>query len=132
MISNNITKIPILVVLLIIPFIVNSTYYQANEFNDLTDTKTEVYNLSFNVDCSPFSFNLVTNTNVSLEAKSLWITGCIAGGPGSTSCSMEAGGISCSVSCGGGYYSCCSLTSGCKCVKQENSGGGIEPMPIGN
>ena len=45
---------------------------------------------------------------------------CYNGGPGSTSCSISAGvdvglGISagCSVSCGGGYYSCCSLRCIC-------------------
>lgn len=45
---------------------------------------------------------------------------CIAGGPGATSCSMtdgiegiEGGG---SVSCGGGYWACCSI-KGCHCRK---------------
>lgn len=51
--------------------------------------------------------------------------GCTAGGPGSTSCSIEGnigpGGAGCSVSCGSGYYSCCTLT-GCTCT----SGGGEE------
>lgn len=47
---------------------------------------------------------------------------CYSGGRGSTSCSIDAGieiigvGIAggCSVSCSGGYYSCCSLRCTCK------------------
>jgi len=47
---------------------------------------------------------------------------CIAGGTGSSGCSIEGGldilgnggSIKCSVDCTGGYYACCSL-SGCHC-----------------
>lgn len=46
---------------------------------------------------------------------------CDSGGKGSTSCSVEAytlgSGGSCSTSCANGYYACCSLTKGCKCIK---------------
>lgn len=46
---------------------------------------------------------------------------CDSGGRGSTSCSVEAyilgSGGSCSTSCTNGYYACCSLTKGCKCIK---------------
>lgn len=43
---------------------------------------------------------------------------CTSGGAGSISCSLTAGENSCSVSCGTGYYACCS-GSGCKCVKNS-------------
>jgi hypothetical protein len=47
--------------------------------------------------------------------------GCNSGGPGATSCSIEAtvlgSGGSCSVSCGPGYYACCSYSANCKCIK---------------
>jgi hypothetical protein len=55
---------------------------------------------------------------------------CKSGGPGSTSCTLNvSGGIagsggafSCSVTCGTGYYACCSLVSlNCRC--KPNSGG---------
>lgn len=39
---------------------------------------------------------------------------CVSGGVGSTGCSLEAAGISCSVTCAEGYYACCNL--GCRCV----------------
>ena len=46
---------------------------------------------------------------------------CDSGGRGSTSCSIEAytigSGGSCSTSCLPGYYACCSLTKGCKCIR---------------
>lgn len=121
--SINLKIFQFLFIILIIPFIVNSTFYQANGFNDVTDTKTEVYNLSFNEGSSPFSLSLLTNANVILEVNSpavAFLTGCIAGGTGSNECSMEAGGISCSVGFGEGYYSCCSLTSGCQCEEEDD------------
>ena len=47
--------------------------------------------------------------------------GCSSGGPGATSCSIEAtvlgSGGACSVTCGPGYYACCSYSSNCRCVK---------------
>lgn len=47
-------------------------------------------------------------------------SGCTAGGPGSTDCSIQGnigpGGAGCSVSCASGYYACCSL-SGCGCTR---------------
>jgi hypothetical protein len=53
--------------------------------------------------------------------------GCISGGPGATSCSVQGsiagGGAGCRVSCGGGTYACCNL-SGCHCI--GGSGGGEE------
>ena len=42
---------------------------------------------------------------------------CSQGGQGATSCSVEALGFSCSVSCSAGYYACCSVNKGCKCVR---------------
>jgi hypothetical protein len=42
---------------------------------------------------------------------------CSQGGEGSTSCSVEAVGFSCSVSCASGYYACCSVSKGCKCYR---------------
>lgn len=54
---------------------------------------------------------------------------CYSGGPGSISCSIEAGisivgyGISggCSVACRDGYYACCTLRCTCE-VESANSG----------
>jgi hypothetical protein len=47
--------------------------------------------------------------------------GCNSGGPGATACSIEAtvlgSGGSCSVTCGPGYYACCSYTGNCKCIR---------------
>lgn len=40
---------------------------------------------------------------------------CAAGGEGSSSCSIEVAGGSCSVSCNDGYYACCNVLGGCKC-----------------
>lgn len=53
---------------------------------------------------------------------------CHSGGPGSTSCSAEAGtlggGGSCSVTCSTGYYACCDDTKNeCKCVKIVSASG---------
>lgn len=48
---------------------------------------------------------------------------CGAGGPGSTGCSIEALGFSCSVTCAEGYHACCNATglgggtAGCRCVQ---------------
>lgn len=47
---------------------------------------------------------------------------CYAGGPGATECSISAGieiagvgvSVGCSVSCGSGYYACCSIK--CRCI----------------
>ena len=51
---------------------------------------------------------------------------CDSGGSGATGCSIDSGGSSCSVTCGSGYYACCSYggvftLSSCKCsaVGQE-------------
>ncbi len=47
---------------------------------------------------------------------------CQSGGSGSTSCSYGGGSTGCSVSCGGGYYACCSVGIGgnsCYCVKER-------------
>jgi len=43
---------------------------------------------------------------------------CLAGGPGSTDCSVSCGN-GCSVSCGSGYYACCNClpTLSCNCCK---------------
>lgn len=49
---------------------------------------------------------------------------CYSGGPGSNSCSIDAGieilgvGVAggCSVSCNSGYYACCSLR--CTCINE--------------
>lgn len=41
---------------------------------------------------------------------------CASGGAGATSCSLSVGGFECSVSCGEGFYACCNLMGGCKCV----------------
>lgn len=49
-----------------------------------------------------------------------FLSTCASGGPGSSSCSMEAAGISCSVDCNEGYYSCCG-TTGCKCFDEDGS-----------
>ena len=62
---------------------------------------------------------------------------CNAGGPGSTSCEIEVSGgasggpvglegsFSCSVSCGSGYYACCSiLRASCSCKPEQGAGGG--------
>ncbi|HEY2737927.1 MAG TPA: hypothetical protein VGK45_05940 [Thermoanaerobaculia bacterium] len=50
---------------------------------------------------------------------------CVAGGPGSASCSVTAGAagvtLSCSVSCGSGYFSCCTI-NGCHCNKSAAKG----------
>lgn len=48
--------------------------------------------------------------------------GCIAGGPGSTGCTIEisaqvvgsGGTLTCSVTCASGFYACCTIT-GCTC-----------------
>jgi hypothetical protein len=40
---------------------------------------------------------------------------CTSGGPGSSSCSLEYLGVSCSVTCNTGYYACCSASGGCVC-----------------
>ena len=45
---------------------------------------------------------------------------CTAGGEGSTSCSINSGTLSCSASCGQGYYACCNYTAyavSCKCYR---------------
>ncbi len=51
------------------------------------------------------------------------MTGCDAGGPGATSCSIEKNEYGCEVSCETGYYACCrdtgsegSLGVKCECV----------------
>lgn len=47
--------------------------------------------------------------------------GCTAGGPGATQCTINfQGGGGCSVTCGGGYYACCSA-EGCKCVLERQT-----------
>ncbi len=50
--------------------------------------------------------------------------GCQSGGIGASSCSITAGGGSCSVSCVSGYYACCSQVADpiccspyCRCIK---------------
>ena len=57
-------------------------------------------------------------------------TSCDAGGPGSSSCTIRVegsvvgsgGSFSCSVTCGSGYYACCSISKlSCNC--KSNSGG---------
>ena len=60
-----------------------------------------------------------------VNAKS--VNECVAGGPGSTSCTINANvqvenfgiGGNCSVSCQGDYYACCGYT--CRCVLNINS-----------
>jgi hypothetical protein len=46
---------------------------------------------------------------------------CWGGGEGATGCSLQGGagpvGAGCSVTCGSGYYACCTPTGGCKCVE---------------
>jgi hypothetical protein len=58
---------------------------------------------------------------------------CNAGGPGATTCEIEVSGgvvglggsFSCSVSCGSGYYACCSLANAsCSCKPESGAGGG--------
>jgi len=58
---------------------------------------------------------------------------CTSGGPGATTCSIQvSGGIAgiggsfeCSVTCGSGYYACCSATAmGCNCKPTAGSGSG--------
>jgi hypothetical protein len=50
-------------------------------------------------------------------------TSCSQGGPGASSCSLSGTvngtGMNCSVTCWPGYYACCSLTNGCKCVRDS-------------
>lgn len=68
----------------------------------------------------PFTLNNVETLNRSESDDD-----CIAGGQGSSSCSIEGGieivgngvTVGCSVSCNSGYYACCGLTS-CDCVKE--------------
>ena len=71
--------------------------------------------------------NLLLSENV--EALSV-SDGCLSGGPGSTACSHSGGigvtvvgsggstNVECSVTCGTGYYACCTAI-GCKCVKTQ-------------
>ena len=59
---------------------------------------------------------------------------CYSGGPGSTSCSytesfLNLYTITHSVSCGSGYYACCSDT-GASCIKESTSGGTPKPNVI--
>ncbi len=66
---------------------------------------------------NPYSPSAIEGERVEGSAVS-----CGSGGPGSTSCSVKAEimGIAqeCSVTCGAGYYACCSPMQGtCKCVK---------------
>jgi hypothetical protein len=44
---------------------------------------------------------------------------CDAGGPGSTSCSVTSHALTCTSSCGSGYYSCCMYGSPpkCRCIR---------------
>jgi hypothetical protein len=43
---------------------------------------------------------------------------CSQGGVGSTACSVEVLGFTCSVSCASGYYACCNVRTGCKCYRE--------------
>jgi hypothetical protein len=58
---------------------------------------------------------------------------CTSGGPGSVSCSImlsggiagSGGSVECSLTCGQGFYACCSVSEmGCRCKPYANSGGG--------
>lgn len=43
---------------------------------------------------------------------------CASGGPGATSCSVEAAGVSCSISCSSPSYACCNFgPMSCKCAQ---------------
>jgi hypothetical protein len=44
---------------------------------------------------------------------------CAAGGEGAGGCSLTIGPGECSVSCKDGYYACCNLLGGCRCVAEE-------------
>jgi hypothetical protein len=49
---------------------------------------------------------------------------CGNGGPGSSGCSISVpGGFSCSVSCQEGYFACCNVLGGCRCIQEPNGGG---------
>lgn len=61
---------------------------------------------------------LLSETDKIEQLKSLEFA-CSSGGPGSTSCSYSANGQSCSVTCGAGYYACCTATVKCQCVAIE-------------
>ncbi len=58
---------------------------------------------------------------------------CISGGPGSTSCSLTLGPVSCSVTCTGDTFACCSETSTggvrCRCVPCSEGPGGPPQVP---
>jgi hypothetical protein len=56
-------------------------------------------------------------TYVGPDDWALGAVSCSQGGAGATSCSVEALGFSCSVSCASGYYACCNVRTGCKCVR---------------
>jgi hypothetical protein len=87
----------------------------------LTD-QLEMFESVSNEKCSPVSKLLDSNLFdespliMKIENESIF-SGCLAGGEGSSSCSMEGGGFSCDVECNDGYYSCCGW-EGCKCVKE--------------
>jgi hypothetical protein len=41
---------------------------------------------------------------------------CAAGGSGASGCSIETMSFSCSTNCNTGYYACCNVLGGCKCM----------------
>ncbi len=70
---------------------------------------------------------LLANIEALTDETEMWNPYCYNGGPGSNSCSIDAGisiagyGVSgaCSVSCNSGYYSCCGIR--CTCEKDDSS-----------
>ena len=40
---------------------------------------------------------------------------CYGGGPGASECSLTAPPAECTVTCGTGYYACCTLPMSCHC-----------------
>lgn len=85
---------------------------------------------------NPFSFEIVQSSKNESECftinfKSInysMTESCNSGGEGSTSCSISVLSVECSVTCGNGYYSCCSLTRvpSCGCIPNN-----INQLPEG-
>lgn len=100
-----------LAILILIPILAFANQ-QSEEVNFLSDTN----NSHFSV-CDIYISDI--NRGVGIDV----LDSCMAGGPGSTSCSISIWQVDCSVDCSGAYYACCGAL-GCFCLESENGGGG--------
>lgn len=88
----------------------SQSYVEKTSLNNIGDCGSIALLLDYGVlDDKPKAMDYSSTTPLS---------SCLAGGPGASECSLEAAGISCSVTCPGeDVYACCGI--GCVC-RQES------------